>query len=126
MAEFIETPLKYVLGTDDGWDFTIYTSKQRVQIRDTAGFTLNFMVKRQKSDLDAAALYSTTATITGTYHSDPAVNTQVAQVTIADTDLPATTTTAGSVHWELKRMDAGHEGIGAAGRMTLIRPVHDA
>lgn len=120
----IETALEYFLGTDTAFDFTIYTSKSRSQIRDISSYTLNFMIKRNKSDADGSALFSGSATVTGTFNADPATNTQKATAQIADTDLPVSTT-AGQVHWELKRTDAGAESVLAFGPMLLRRPVHD-
>lgn len=120
----IETPLEYWLGTDQAFDFTIYRSKAKSQIRDITGYTLSFMVKRAKSDADASALFTGSATISGTYAADPASNTQKATAQIADTDLPVSTT-AGQVHWELKRTDAGAESVLAFGPLLLRRPVHD-
>lgn len=119
----IETPLEYFLGKDQQFQFTIYRSKAKSQIRDITGYALNFMVKREKSDLDAAALFSASASITGTYNADPASNTQLAVVAIADTDLPVTTT-AGQTHWELARTDDGSETVLAYGRLNLKKPVH--
>lgn len=121
----IQTALEYWLGTDQAFQFTVYRSKAKSAIRDISGYTLTFMVKRNKSDADGSALFSGAATVSGTYNSDPATNTQIATATIADTDLP-TSTTAGQVHWALKRTDAGAEQILAYGRMLLLRPVHDS
>lgn len=121
----IQTALTHILGDDATFQFTVYRSKAKSAIRDISSYTMTFMVKRNKSDADGSALFSGSATVSGTYHADPATNTQVAQVTIADTDLP-TSTTAGQVHWALKRTDAGAEQVLAYGRMLLIRLVHDA
>jgi hypothetical protein len=121
----IQTSLEYFLGNDKAFDFTVYRDKSKSQIRDVSGYTLSFMLKRGKSDADGAALYSGSATVTGTYNIDPAANTQKAVAQLSDTDLPVSTT-AGQVHWELKRTDAGSETVLAYGRMLLIRPVHDA
>ena len=121
----VQSSLQYFLGTDQAFDFTVYRDASKSLIRDVSGYTLNFMVKRLKTDADGSALFSGTATVTGTYASDPATNTQKVVAQIADTDLPVSTT-AGQVHWSLKRTDAGSETILAYGRLLLIRPVHDA
>jgi hypothetical protein len=93
-----------------------------------SGWTLSWMVKRYKDQADAAAILTKTTTggaivISGSFNADPDVNTQVATLTIADTD---TTSVAPRMYWhELKRMDAGFEVPLVVGAFDFQDGVHD-
>lgn len=124
MANFagaVETNLQYWLGTDNSWEFTIYTDPDdRTTIRDVTGYTTNFMVKRYLSDADGSALLTASGTVSGTFNSDPSVNTQVVTVTVADTSTD-TEIVPGTAHWALKRTDDGSEKVLAFGMITMRR-----
>lgn len=121
----IETPLEYFLGTDKVWDFIVWTSADKLAVRDVANYHANFMVKRYAKDTDAEALLTSTATVTGAYDDDPAVNTQRLTVTLTD-DSTDEEITSGLAYWELKRTDSGSEAVLAFGTIQLKRAVHRA
>lgn len=120
-----ETALTLFIGTDHQFVFTILDDEEATAI-DISGWTLSFMVKRKVTHPDGAALLTKTTSggilITGTYDPDPSQSTQVAQVSIADTDTDPLT--AGDRVWELKRMDAGAEAVLAYGDLALVQAVH--
>jgi hypothetical protein len=129
----IETALKYDIGTDQAYDFTVYTSDAKTVCRDITGWAMSFMVKRKATDADGSALVTKTTgagiVISGSFDSDPSANTQVARVTINDTDadgsLPDTTAVpAGIYRHELKRTDAGSEARAAYGTIAFNQTVH--
>jgi hypothetical protein len=121
----LETSLTYFLGTDHQFVHSILDSAQAVAI-DISGWELSFMIKRSRSQPDAnASLTKTTSSgiaITGAFNVDPDTNTQVATVSIDDTDTDALA--AGSYVWELKRTDAGLEAVIGYGPIRMIRSVH--
>ncbi len=119
----IETPLEYWLGTDKAYEFTLYTDSTKTVIRDATGYTTNLMVKRKRTDLDAAALISASGVVSGTFNANPSINTQKITATISD-EATDTEIAEGLTHWELKRTDAGSEAVLAYGAMTLRRAVH--
>jgi hypothetical protein len=120
-----ETALELYLGTDHTFIHQCLNEDEDAVIEIT-GWALSWMIKRSRSQVDASAVLTKTTSsgiaISGTYNADPDVNTQLATVTIADTDTDALT--AGSCIWELKRTDAGSETILGYGPITLIRSVH--
>lgn len=123
-AEAPESTLEYWLGTDaPPWHFHIYTSRARTTSRDVTGYTTSFLVKRSLSDSDGAALLTLAGSVTGSFNSDPAVNTQriaVAPVgSNTDTEIDA-----GAAYWALKRTDTGNEAILCWGTIYLRRAVH--
>jgi len=124
MAE--RTDLTLGLGEDRLFVFSILNLAETAAI-DISGWALSFMVKRHAQDGDARALVTKTTTagqivISGTYNADPDLNTQVATVTIEDTDTH-TLVPSDSQH-ELKRTDAGFETTLSYGRISLVRRVH--
>lgn len=126
--------LDTTIGDADGWyvgedkllSFTIYTSTAKTAAKDITGWALSWKLRRKKPDADPALLTKATGgsgiTITGTFNADPALNTQRAVVTIADTDTDGLG--AGSYWHELKRTDAGSETVLAQGIAVLKQPVH--
>lgn len=122
----LETTLDYDLGTDQDYAFTVYTSDAQTAIREITGWALSFLVKRRATDADGDALVTKTTgsgiSISGTYNSAPATNTQKATVSIADTDTDSLP--AGVYRWELKRTDAGSEARIAYGAITFNQTVH--
>lgn len=119
-----ETSLQYWLGTDKQYSFVIYANLQFSTALDVSGFTTEFMVKRKLSDEDNAALVSSSGSVTGTFDPDPNVNTQLINVSIADTDTDDIT--PGLAYWELKRTDPGVEEVLAFGSFVMRRSVHVA
>jgi hypothetical protein len=115
------TALTLWQGTDQQFVFTIKNAAETACVNIT-GWTLSFMAKVRSSDADVAAVITETATISGTFNSDPAVNTQVATITIEDSD--TTGVTPRLYQWELKRTDAGAETIEAYGTLDLRQGVH--
>jgi hypothetical protein len=120
-----ETTATLYLGADHTYPFTILNQAETLAV-DISGWALSWMVKRRKSDADAAAVLTKTTVsgivISGTYNATITTNTQVATVTVADTDTDAIA--EGLYHYELKRTDAGLETPLAFGTLTLKRGVH--
>lgn len=121
----LETDLTYYLGTDHQFVHSVLDSAQAAAI-DISGWSLSFMVKRSRSQADASATLTKTTVdgiaITGAFNADPETNTQVATVSIGDTDTDALA--AGSYVWELKRTDPGLEVVIGYGAFRMIRSVH--
>jgi hypothetical protein len=122
----IESELEYDLGTDQAYDVTVYTSEAKTTVREITGWALSFLVKRKQTDADVAALVTKTTgagiAISGVFNGTPASNTQVATVTIADTDTDSLN--EGIYRWELKRTDAGSEARVAYGTISFNQTVH--
>lgn len=120
-----KTPAHLFLGEDHQFVFTILNDAETAVV-DISGWNISWMVKRRKTDLDAAALLTKTVgagiVISGIFNAAPAVNTQVATVTVADTD--TTSITEGLVYYELKRTDNNSETVLAYGTLELLRAVH--
>jgi len=89
---------------------------------DMSGWTVVLDVR--STDKSGTSLLSKTASITGSYNSTRASNTQRAVFTIADTDQPASTFTRTSTpyRYSIKRTDAGSETILAYGNWSPQRP----
>lgn len=119
------TNTRLFLGEDHQFVFTTLNAAETAAI-DVSGWTLSWMLKRAISDADLSALLEKTTlagiAITGVYNSVPSLNTQVATVTILDTDTTALPEVL--AHYELKRMDAGFETVLAYGTLELVRAVH--
>lgn len=120
-----ETRLSYVLGTDHQFVCEVLDDAETAAVNCSA-FAMSFMLKRELGDADADALLTKTTSsgiaVSGSFNADPAVNTQVATVTIADTDTDAIA--PGLCRWELKRTDAGYETQLGYGTIQLVRGVH--
>lgn len=120
-----QTNTRLFLGEDKALEFTIYNDAETAIVNIT-GWSLSFMIKRYKSDADGAALLTKTTgsgiVISGTYNSIPATNTQIATVTILDTE--TTGLAEGLAYYELKRMDANFETVLAYGTLQLPKAVH--
>jgi hypothetical protein len=119
------TNLRLFIGTDFSYSFAILSSDE-VTAEDVSTWAISWMLKTDSNVADASAsLTKTTSsgiTITGTFNTVPATNTQRVVVAIDDTD--TTSLIAGGYVWELKRTDAGSETVLAYGNLTLIRSVH--
>lgn len=90
-------------------------------------FVLSWMLKRHDydDDIDAILIKTTSGgvTVSGSYDVNPDVNSQRVYVAIADTDTDSLLPTL-YVH-ELKRMDAGLEGVLVGpSKARLMRGVH--
>jgi hypothetical protein len=122
----IESALEYDIGTDQAYDVTVYTSEAKTTVREITGWALSFFVKRKATDADNVALVTKTSgsgiAISGSFNASPASNTQIATVTIADTDTDSLN--AGVYRWELKRTDAGSEARVAYGTISFNQTVH--
>lgn len=120
-----ETAAEYFIGTDHQFVYEILNEGETAAIN-IASWTLSWMVKRRKSDADVDAVLTKTTTsgiaIDGTFNATPGTNTQVATVTVDDTD--TLTLPPGSYYAELKRTDAGFETVLAYGVLTIKRGVH--
>lgn len=125
MAKETAAPLR--LSVDFSYPFHIKNEAEDTSI-DITGWALSWMVKANLSDLDAAAILTKTTAdgiaIAGTFDAIPARNTQLATVTVADTDTDRLS--RGLYVYELKRTDAGLETTLASGTIEFIRTVHRA
>ena len=116
------TNLQLFLSTDQDLAFTILNATGSVAV-DIAGWSFSWMAKYGVEDQDNEALITNTAaTVSGTFNADPDVNTQIATVSLADTDTESVV--PGEFVWELKRTTDGFETILAYGRLSLLRAVH--
>lgn len=113
------------IGEDLTFPYTILNATETTAI-DITGWALSWMVKRAAADPDGAAILTKTTSagivISGVFNAAPATNTQVATVTVADTDTEPLS--PGPYVYELKRTDAGAETTLAYGTLTLLQRVH--
>lgn len=121
-----ESALTLFLGEDHQFVYSILNEAQDAAI-DISGWALSWMVKRNLLDADASALLTKTTggggiVVSGTYNSNPDVNTQVATITLLDTD--SSSLAQGLHHYELKRTDDGFETVLGYGRVSFVRGVH--
>jgi hypothetical protein len=89
--------------------------------KNIAGWTIVFDIRRK--DNTDAVLLTKTASITGTFNVTLATSTQVARITVADTDVTTAIfgTNGGTFRYSLKRTDAGVESILAYGAIAIKR-----
>jgi hypothetical protein len=97
---------------------------------DVTGWDLAWVLRKKTNSADPPLIEKTVGagiTITGTFNSDPDINTQRIEVLLADSDTydpaasPPVEIKAGSYVYALKRIDAGSETILAEGKFTLLR-----
>lgn len=106
------TYLSMLRGDTTKWQFTITDPNSAGYSQTLAGATVYFTAKRDRTDADASAVFSKTATITqvGSVSTPGIVSVQLAQ---ADTSsLPSYDT---ALHWEVTVVDA------AGGHYTPLR-----
>lgn len=119
-----QTALQLFQGEDRRFIFTVLDNTETAAV-DIAAWTLSWMLKRYKSDPDGSALVTkTTGTgiaVSGVYNIVPATNTQIATVTVDDTDSIAVP--GGLYAHELKRMDPGFETVLSHGTFNLEQGV---
>ena len=121
-----ETRAELWIGADHQFIFTILNDDEDAAV-DITGWALSWMVKRHARDADASKLLQMTTAlgtivISGTYAAAPEANTQVATVTVADTDTDAIA--PGLYQYELKRTDATLEAPLAYGAILFRQGVH--
>lgn len=117
-----ETAIELRLDRDQQFVFTVLNEAETAAIN-VATWAMSFMVKRHKSDADAAALITKTGAavvVSGVYDASPAVNTQRATVTVEDSDCESTTIPENLYYYELERTDAGFETPLAEGTCYAI------
>jgi hypothetical protein len=98
--------------------------------RDVTGWSIGWTMRKKVDDV-VATIHKETGgngvTITGTYDSDPQVNTQRVEVFIQDEDTYDTSTSPvvnvlpGTYFYALKRLDTASERILAEGKITLVK-----
>ena len=120
-----EQNTSYEIGRDHQFECEILNTAQTAAV-DISTWALAWMVKRYTSDADVAALVSKTTgagiAVTGSFDADPEDNTQLAVVTIEDSD--TTSLNPGLYFHELKRTDAGFETTLIYGTIEFIeRPI---
>lgn len=94
---------------------------------DVTGWNFTFIIRKGDKTADPALLTKTTSAgiaIEGTYDANPATNTQIVVVTLADTDTAAAdgssvTLAPKTYRYSLKRTDAGAETVYARGDFVL-------
>ena len=115
----------HLQGTDFTYPCQILNGAETAAI-DISGWALSWMVKRYKADADLSALITKTTSsgiaIAGSYNADPDVSTQLATITVEDTD--TTTLSPGLYYHELKRTTAGSETVLIYGLFELLDTVH--
>lgn len=120
-----QTSCELWIGEDHEYVFSVLNADESIAI-DIGGWALSWMLKRKLSDPDLAKLLEKTTVagivISGTFNSLPTLNTQVATVSLFDTD--SDTLKQGVCQYELKRTDAGSEAPLAYGPNNLRRGVH--
>lgn len=110
-------------GEDKRLQFVVYADATRAAVVDASAFALSW--KLTTAPGTAALVTKTTGSgisVSGTFNADPTLNAQVVEVAVDDTDTDGLT--ALTLWHELKRTDAGLEGVLAHGRATLLAPVH--
>lgn len=112
------------LDTDWTKDFKVAdidTDATGATAKNITGWAITFDIRRR--DSSETVLLTKTASITGTFNSVLATSTQVARVTVADTDMTTTLfgSNGGLFRYSLKRTDAGGETILAYGNITIKR-----
>jgi hypothetical protein len=108
------------IGKDKNLRFTIYTTSAKTAIQDVTSFTLEFLLRRDDQDANAHIVKKITGsgiTISGTYNSAPAVNTQKVTVALEDTDTDGVA--PGTYRYTLNRTDSGSEDVLAFGSLPL-------
>jgi hypothetical protein len=114
------------LFADYNLDFTIYTDETETEVADVSQMGLNWMVKKSKSNSDAAALLMKAPSFgiefIGVFNPDPALNTLVVRVYLqaAETQFLR----PGTRYHELKRMDPGLETVLSYGTLPFVLGVH--
>lgn len=112
---------RWFIGEDKTLRFTIYTTEAETAIQDVSGYALVFDLRKGVDDPTAVVSKTTeagTITISGTYNTDPDVNTQKVLVAILDSD--TTALRPGEYAYSLKRTDDGSETILVTGTATLL------
>lgn len=114
--------LRIFLETDIGLVFTILDSTES-QAVDITGWALEFTVKQDVNDDDSDAIFTDTASITGTYNAVIATNTQRATIYVQDNDTDEII--PGNYAWQMKRTNSGNKTVVAYGTITFLKGVHD-
>ena len=116
----IDTDDAFYTGEDKTITATIYQA-DGVTAQNITGWSLSYLWKRAKTDVDADAVL-VKSTTSGIVLTTPVSG--VCTITIADTDTDALTA---RTYWhELKRTDAGSETILTTGTVELQQAVHRA
>lgn len=116
----IDTDDDFYTGEDKTITATIYQA-DGVTAQNITGWSLSYLWKRAKTDVDADAVL-VKSTTSGIVLTTPVSG--VCTITIADTDTDALTA---RTYWhELKRTDAGSETILTTGTVELQQAVHRA
>jgi hypothetical protein len=109
----------WFIGEDKTIAFEIYSSDEAT-MQDVTGYAVEFKM-RIKADSDKVVLTRTTGastiTITGSYASAQATNTQRVNVLVEDTDTD--NLQPGAYSYSLRRTDAGNETVLAYGDIVL-------
>lgn len=109
----------FFTGEDKSLTFTIVDAAGVAQ--NISGWALSWMVKRRKTDADAAALLTKTTAAAGIALTTPASG--ICTVTVEDSDL--VTLAGGQLYYhELKRTDPGFETVLSFGQFVLNQAVH--
>ncbi len=118
----IESPItdSYFTGEDKSLVFTIYQANGTTA-QNITGWALSWMVKRNATDADGAALVTKTTAGGGVVLTTPASG--ICTVTVEDSDI-ATIVGGNAYAHELKRTDAGAETVLSYGSFVLTQAVH--
>lgn len=115
----IEASDNFFAGEDKTLSYEVFAAGSTTLMENVSGFSLQWTMVQ-----GATTLTKTTATggitITGTYNSDRATNTQRVLVALTDTDTEGLS--GGRYVCALKRLDAGAEAILSHGTVILKEP----
>lgn len=120
-----QTISQLFLAADYAIRFAIYDRLEQ-QMVDVSGMALSFMLKKTLGQPDSLALLTKTLatglSVTGTFDTNPVINTQRVEVRITATETKIFGPRVAA--FELKRMDPGFETPLSYGPATLSRGVH--
>jgi hypothetical protein len=118
------------IGTDYRYRFRVTNGDEPpAQLAlDVSGWNLSFMAKKKVTDPDDKAIFEkhigAGIVVDGAFDPDPAQNLQTIAVNIVDSDTDGLKEMESE--YELKRMDAGFEGVIFRGVLPLVYSVHKA
>lgn len=110
-------------GEDKRLQFVVYADATLAACVDVSGFAMSWQLALTPGS-DPLVTKTTVSgiTVSGIFNADPTLNAQVVEVAIADTDTDGLTVQ--QLWHELKRTDAGLEGVLVHGKAAILPPVH--
>lgn len=121
---------RWHVGEDKKLRFTIYADAQQTACVDVSGFAVSWKLGTAAGTTGTVSITKTSGNgigVAGVFNADPALNTQVIEVTVDDVDTQPPSgdgVAPGTYYHELKRTDEGLEQILAKGTVTLLPAIH--